>query len=155
EGCPIVSPSTRGIPQHALLVCEPFSARLGARAVAVALAAGLREAGRPEPDEIVLPAPTDDRETAALLEHERFHERMRAARAVVLAVPALSERTLAGSAAFEIATLARQSGVPCYAVAASVELDSFDLRILDLQKVVKARGPAALRRAGQELARVI
>ena len=150
-----MSPGTRGIPRRALLVCEPFSARLGAGAVAAALAAGLREAGGPEPDEIVLPAPTEDRETAALLEHERFHERMRAARAVVLAVSALSEQTLAGSAAFEIATLARQSGVPCYAVAANVELNSFDLRILDLQKVVEARGPVALRRAGEELARVM
>ncbi len=150
-----MSPGTRGIPLNALLVCEPFSSRLGAEAVASALTAGLTAGGAPEPDAIFLPAGIDVRETTALLEDERFHERMRAARAVVLAVPALREETLAGSAAFEIATRARQSGVPCYAVAASVELNSFDLRVLDLQKVVKARGKATLERAGEDLAGMI
>ena len=150
-----MSPGTRGIPLQALLVCEPFSARLDAEAVAGALAAGLHAGGAPAPDSIALPAEIGNRETAALLEEERSHERMRAARAVVLAVPALQERTLAGSAAFEIATRARQSGVPCYAVAAKIELNSFDLRILDLQKVVRARGLKTLQTAGEELAGVI
>ena len=80
---------------------------------------------------------------------------MLASRAVVVAVPALAERTLAGSAAFEVATLARQSGVPCYAVAAAVELNAFDLRILDLQVVLRARGASALRKAGERLAELI
>ena len=150
-----MSPGTHGIPHRALLLCEPLSARLGAEAVADALTAGLRAGGAPEPDAILLPAQMDDRETGALLERERFHERMRASRAVVLAVPALREETLAGGAAFEIATRARQSGVPCYAVAASVERNAFDLRILDLQKVVEARGTATLERAGELLAAVI
>ena len=150
-----MSPGTRGIPLQALLVCEPFSARLDAEAVAGALAAGLRAGGAPQPDAIALPAEVDDGEIAVLLEEERFHERMRAARAVVLAVTALQEQTLAGSAAFEIATRARQSGVPCYAVAANIELNSFDLRILDLQKVVPARGRKTLERAGEELAGAI
>jgi len=74
---------------------------------------------------------------------------------VVIAVAALRERTLAGSAAFEVATLARQNGVPCYAVAADVALDAFDLRVLDLQLVLEARGQAALRRAGERLAGVL
>lgn len=155
EGCPIVAPRTHGIPLHALLACERFSARLGAEAVAAALAAGLRAAGAPEPDAIALDSGAAGPQIARLLEHERFHARMRAARAVVIAVPVLSEQTLAGSAAFELATLARQSGVPCYGVAATVELSSFDLRILDLQKVFRARGAGALRRAGEELALVI
>jgi hypothetical protein len=80
---------------------------------------------------------------------------MLASRAVVIAVPALAESTLAGSAAFEVATVARQSGVPCYAVAASAELNTFDLRILDLQLVLRARGAVTLRRAGELLAELI
>ena len=80
---------------------------------------------------------------------------MHAARAVVIAVPALAEQTLAGSAAFEIATLARQCGVPCYAVAAKDELNEFDLRMLDLQLILKARGAGTLRTAGERLAGVI
>jgi glycerate 2-kinase len=155
EGCPIVTAGTAAIPRHALLACEPFSQRLDAAGVAVALGAGLIAAGAPEPDSVELPTGADDRTTARVLEHEGFHRRMLASRAVVIAVPSLAEQTLAGSAAFEIATLARQSGVPCYAVAAKLELDEFDLRILDLQLVLRARGTGTLRVAGEQLAGVI
>jgi hypothetical protein len=152
EGCPIVTTGTAAIPRHALLVCEPFGPRLQAARVAAVIAAGLTARGQPDPDVIELPLDVDDRGTAALLEREGFHERMRVARAVVLAVPALREQTLQGSAAFEVATLARQSGVPCYAIAGARELNSFDLRILDLQTVLEARGTAGLRGAGERLA---
>jgi hypothetical protein len=80
---------------------------------------------------------------------------MLASRAVVVAVPALAERTLAGSSTFEIATIARQSGVPCCAVARRVELNGFDLRVLDLQIVLRARGAATLRKAGERLAGIL
>jgi hypothetical protein len=155
EGCPIVSTGNAAIPRHALLACEPFSARRGADAVAAALAAGLATAGAPPPDVLELPPGAGAREVAELLEREDFHRRMRASRAVVIAVPALAERTLAGTAAFEIATLARQNGVPCYAVAANVALNAFDLRILDLQTVLRARGPGTLREAGRRLAEIL
>jgi glycerate kinase len=155
EGCPIVSAGTAAIPRHALLACEPFGPRLGAARVAGAIAAGLTGAGQPQPDSLELPAGGDDRDTHTALGHADFHARMRAARAVVLAVPALREQTLAGSAAFEVATLARQSGVPCYAVAAVVELNAFDLRLLDLQTVLRARGAAGLKRAGERLAGIV
>jgi hypothetical protein len=155
EGCPIVGPRTPAIRRHTLLACEPFSQRLGASAVATAIASGLREGGAPAPDIVELGAGEDDLETAALLSREDFHARMLAARAVVIAVRALAEQTLAGSAAFEAATLARQSGVPCYAVAASVELNEFDLRILDLQVALRARGAAELRAAGRRLAGIV
>jgi glycerate kinase len=155
EGCPIVNTRTPAIRRHVLLACEPFSTRLSATGVASELAAGLCEAGAPAPDVVELPAGAGDRETAGALEHQDFHARMLAARAVLIAVPALAEQTLAGSAAFEVATLARQSGVPCYAVAAAVELNAFDLRILDLQLVLRARGAAALRKAGRELAEIV
>jgi hypothetical protein len=155
EGCPIVAAGTATIPHHALLVCEPFGVRLQAARVAAAIAAGLVARGQPDPDVIELPPDVDDRRTSELLERARFHPRMRPARAVVLAVPALHERTLQGSSTFEVATLARQSGVPCYAVAARNELDSFDLRILDLQVVLKGRGSAGLRGAGERLAALL
>jgi glycerate kinase len=155
EGCPIVSDRTAAIRRHALLACEPFSAKLDASRVAAAIAAGLVAAGAPEPDALELPADAGDREAAALLADAGFHARMLASRAVVVAVASLAERTLAGSTAFEIATLARQSGVPCYAVAASVELNEFDLRVLDLQVVIRARGGAALKAAGERLAAIV
>lgn len=150
-----MSAGTAAIRTRALLACEPFAARLGASRVAAAIAAGLREGGRPEPDFVELPNDADDRRAAEALEEQGFHRRMLASRAVVIAVAALRERTLAGSAAFEVATLARQNGVPCYAVAADVALDAFDLRVLDLQLVLEARGQAALRRAGERLAGVL
>jgi glycerate kinase len=155
EGCPIVTTGTAAIPRHALLVCEPFTARLDAARVAGAITAGLLAAGAPSPDALTLPSYSSGGETGVLLGREGFDVRMRAARAVVLAVAALSEDTLAGSAAFEVATRARQSGVPCYAIAAASELGSFDLRILDLQVVLEARGAAGLRNAGERLATLL
>jgi hypothetical protein len=155
EGCRIVAARNPPIRRHALIACEPFSARVGTERAAAAIAAGLTGAGAPPPDAVELPPAAGVRDTAALLERAGFHARMLASRAVVVAVPALSERTLSGSAAFEVATLARQSGVPCYAVAATVELNDFDLRILDLQIVIRARGEAGLRRAGERLAGII
>jgi glycerate 2-kinase len=155
EGCPIVTAGTAAIPRHVLLVCEPFNARLSAAQVAEAIAAGLRGAGTPTADALGLPACSSAAETAALLDAEGFDARMHTARAVVLAVAALSEETLAGSAAFEVATRARQRGVPCYAIAAAAGLDRFDLRILDLQIVLEARSTSALRGAGERLATLL
>jgi hypothetical protein len=155
EGCRIVPARNPPIRHHALLACEPFSTRTGAERVAAALTAGLVKAGAPAPDAVDLTGDTGDRGAAALLERAGFHERMLASRAVLIAVPVLAESTLAGSAASEVATLARQSGVPCYAVAAKIALNEFDLRILDLQVVIRARGEAGLRRAGEELAAIV
>jgi glycerate kinase len=155
EGCRIVPARNPPIRRHVLLACEPFSTRLNAERVAGALAAGLIAAGAPEPDAVELRGAAGDRGAAALLERAGFHARMLASRAVIVAVPALSERTLAGSAAFEVATLARQNGVPCYGVAAKVALNDFDLRILDLQVVLGARGVGTLRTAGERLAGIV
>jgi glycerate 2-kinase len=71
----------------------------------------------------------------------------------VLAQRRLAESTLQASAAFELATRARQTGVPCYAVTARNGLDAFDARMLDLQLVIEARDLAALQAAGRTLAR--
>ena len=50
---------------------------------------------------------------------------MRAARAVVTGEGKLDEQTLEGKLVSEIATRARQAGVPCYAIVGTRELDPF------------------------------
>jgi glycerate kinase len=89
-----------------------------------------------------------------------FDARMRRARAVIVGARRLTEGTLlidgrTGGTTFEIATRARQAGVPAYAVAQENALDPFDARILDLQTIVEARDARALRRAGAQLARLV
>jgi glycerate kinase len=81
--------------------------------------------------------------------------RLRASRAVVVGAGCLDERTLLGSATFELATRARQSGVPAYAVAGANRLNLFDARILDLQVILEAGNSRALRRAGEKLAGLV
>lgn len=88
-----------------------------------------------------------------VLEALGFDARMRAARAVVVGEPRLERATLGGGrVAGEIATRARQSGVPCHAVAATVAIDRFDARILDLQAIREAATAAELEAAGEALA---
>lgn len=113
--------------------------------------------------------------SAALDEHS-FDARMHAARALVIVRERLDDRTLLadrrsrrapgwvglqfryrsaiGSIAFEAATRARQGGVPTYAVTAHDELDPFEARMVDLQVVLEARTPRALRDAGVELSKL-
>ncbi len=81
--------------------------------------------------------------------------RMRAARAVIVGEGRLDLGTLAGKAPGELATRARQSGVPCYAAVGSRTLDAFGARILDLQVVLEAGDLAALEAAGRELAELV
>lgn len=90
-----------------------------------------------------------------ILDAVDFDRRMRAARAVITGEGKLDEQSLAGKAVSEVATRARQSGVPCHAVAGRVELDSFGARILDLQAVIEAGTRPALERAGRRLAELI
>ena len=80
---------------------------------------------------------------------------MHRARAVIVAAQRLREQTLTGSATFEIATRARQSGVPAYAVTGENRLDPFDARILDLQLILEADSARALVAAGRKLARLL
>ena len=90
-----------------------------------------------------------------MLTERDFDVRMKASRALVIVTRRLDERTLLGSVAFEIATRARQSGVPCYAIAAEDAISPFDARILDLQMVLKARGVRSLRHAGMQVAEIV
>jgi len=139
------------IPRRALLVSAAFSDRLGAAAVARALARGLREGGAADPDIALL----DDDEINSQLAQISFDRRMRAARAVVIAVAALDPQTMVRTAAFEIATRARQGGVPAYAIARESTIGSFDARLLDLQLVLQARSARALLTAGRRLGQVL
>jgi glycerate kinase len=144
------------IPQSALIASGPFGDALSAEHVALAIAQGLRAGGAPEPD--LCPISVDQGQASdvgALLEGLDFDVRMRRARAVILGEQQLEERALRGSVAFEIATRARQAGVPAYAVTGSNALDLFDARILDLQVIVQAGSRRALVAAGRTLARLV
>ncbi len=140
------------IPTRLLLACEAFGPRLPAAAVAHAIASGVQDAGKPEPDAFVFGPEAQASDARRLLDDLGFDARMRGARAVVIAAARMHEETLAGSVAFEIATRARQGGVPAYAIAAENTLDAFDARILDLQLIVRANSRQKLLAAGRELA---
>jgi glycerate kinase len=92
---------------------------------------------------------------AFVLDAIEFDRRMRAARAVITGEGKLDEQSLAGKAVAEVATRARQAGVPCFAVAGRHELDAFGTRILDLQAVLEAGTLPTLRRAGERLVELI
>jgi glycerate kinase len=84
-----------------------------------------------------------------------FDARMLAARAVIVGEGRLDLGTLAGKAPGEIATRARQAGVPCFAAVGSRTLDAFGARILDLQAVLEAGDAEALEAAGRQLATLV
>jgi glycerate kinase len=146
--------SLRGlIPTTPLLVTSAFADDLSAAAVAKALARGLEAGGVPPADVCTIDSAHEHGADArAFLDAHDFDARMRAARAVIVATACLRERTLAGSWTFEVATRARQSGVPTYAVTAANRLDPFDARILDLQLIFEASSTRALAAAGRKLA---
>jgi hypothetical protein len=140
------------IPTQPLIVTGPFGPALPAARVAAALAQGLRSEGRPEPEVCLLPEALESEPSMRVRLGELVPDvRLRGARAVILGEELLEERTLAGTATFELATRARQSGVPAYAVAGESRLGSFDARMLDLQLILAARTPRALSAAGRRL----
>ena len=67
-----------------------------------------------------------------------FDARMRAARAVIVGEGKIDQQTLQGKIAGEIATRARQAGVPCFAIVGRDDLGRFGARMLDLQRVLEA-----------------
>ncbi|MHB1469523.1 MAG: hypothetical protein ACYCU0_13475 [Solirubrobacteraceae bacterium] len=141
------------IPTRLLIAAQAFGVRLNAERVAAAVADGVVAAGHEAPDRIALPNDAE-LDLSATLTSCDFDARMKAARALVIVTRRLGEQTLLGSVAFEIATRARQSGVPAYAVTAQNSLSAFDARILDLQVVLKARDQRSLQAAGGELAKI-
>ncbi len=132
------------IPDTLMLAVCSFGDELPSERVASAIAKGVRAAGMPAPDM----CPIEDALPGD------FDVRMRRARAVVVGTGRLERATLPVSPVFEIATRARQAGVPAYAVTALNELDVFDARMLDLQVILQARGTRGLSAAGRALARL-
>jgi glycerate kinase len=90
-----------------------------------------------------------------VLDAVSFDSRMRAARAVVTGEGRLDRQSLAGKLVSEIATRARQSGVPCHAIVGSRALDAFGLRMLDLQAVLEASTLAEVEAAARRLAELL
>jgi glycerate kinase len=86
-----------------------------------------------------------------VLEALDFDMRMRRAHAVVVGEGRLDRSSLRGRVAGEIATRARQGGVPCHAVVGVDAIERFDARILDLQAIVEAATIAELEAAGEAL----
>jgi glycerate kinase len=84
-----------------------------------------------------------------------FDRRMLASRAVIVGEGRLDATSLQGKIAAEIATRARQRGVPAHAIVGRSALDRFDARILDLQEILEAGDEPAIERAAVALARVI
>lgn len=145
------------ISRTVLVAPEAFNEALSAERAAAAIGRGLRAAGG-DLEVDLCPIPEADRDAAAIKEHLAsidFATRMLAARAIVVGAAHLDETTLLGSVTFELATRARQAGVPAYAVAGANSLDLFDTRILDLQVTLEGRDTRALRRAGEKLAQLV
>jgi glycerate kinase len=92
---------------------------------------------------------------AFILDSLGFDGRMRAARAVVTGEGRLDGQSLAGKAVSEVATRARQAGVPCHAIVGERRLDAFEARILDLQAILEARTLSEIEVAGTELAALL
>ena len=144
------------IPDTILVAVCPFGPDLSAALAAETIARGILAAGRPEPD--LCPLEDDlggscGGALGAALKAIRFDKRLRNARAVIVGAGRLSRETLPGSPLFEVATRARQAGVPAYAVTARNELDPFDARMLDLQVVLEV-SPRRLTTAGRRLAEI-
>jgi glycerate 2-kinase len=80
---------------------------------------------------------------------------MRAAQAVIVGEGRIDEQTLAGKIAGELATRARQAGVPCHAIVGTNALDPFGARILDLQTITEAPTLEAVAAAAEALVPVL
>jgi len=84
-----------------------------------------------------------------------FDSRLRAARAVIVGEGRIDEQTLEGKIVGEIATRARQAGVPCFAIVGRDDLGRFGARMLDLQRVLEAPTLEVATEAAASLAAVL
>lgn len=92
---------------------------------------------------------------AFVLDRVGFTPRMTAARAVITGEGSLDRQTLLGKAVGEVATRARQSGVPCHAIVGRMEMTEFDARILDFESWSEATTLAAISKATESLGEVL
>ncbi len=130
-----------GIPTELLVVADRFDHSLSAAVVSEALRAGLAASG--------LPA------RVTTLDSPDYNAQMLAAHAVITGVGHLGAESLTGALLSEVATRARQAGVPCHAVVGSRALDLFELRILDLQLVLEATTLSGIEVAAAEIGAAI
>jgi glycerate kinase len=92
---------------------------------------------------------------AFVLDQVDFPARMRASRAVITGEGSLDRQTLLGKAVGEVATRARQAGVPCHAIVGRMEMTEFDARILDFESVTEAGSAEAVADAAERLVAVL
>ena len=88
---------------------------------------------------------------AFVLDALEFDSRMRAARCLVTGEEALEPAALHERITGDVATRARQAGVPAHAVTARNGLDAFAARIVDLQCIIQAATLDELEAAGERL----
>ena len=135
-----------------LLAVTLPGASVDAERAAAALVRGLHAGGIARCDVLQLDHAAASPDLVATRAAARFQERLHRARALVILTERLEPQGLASSAAFELATRARQGGVPCSAVTRTTLLGPFERRILDLQEVLEAPSDSALLTAGGLLA---
>ncbi|MFT4049327.1 MAG: glycerate kinase [Solirubrobacterales bacterium] len=92
---------------------------------------------------------------AWVLDRVGFTPRMLAARAVITGEGSLDRQTLLGKAVGEVATRARQSGVPCHAIVGRMDMSEFDARILDFESWTEAGTPDAIADVAERLVAVL
>ncbi len=90
-----------------------------------------------------------------ILDRLRFNARMHASRAVITGEGCLDHQTLLGKAVGEVATRARQSGVPCHAIVGRREMSEFEARILDFESVCEAGTARAIAATAERLVAVL
>src|SRR6202012_2214911 len=113
-----------GVPTEVLIVPDGYAGTFSAELVAEALQQGPTPGGHPA--------------QVSTLADPDYDSQMRAARAVITGMGRLERRSLVGTLLSEVATRARQAGVPCHAVVGYNGLSLFDMRILDLQLLLEA-----------------
>lgn len=92
---------------------------------------------------------------AFVLDRLGFSARMTAARAVITGEGSLDRQTLLGKAVGEVATRARQAGVPCHVITGSMQMTEFDARILDFESWREASTLDAIAEAATQLESVL
>jgi glycerate kinase len=90
-----------------------------------------------------------------VLDRLGFDAAMRAAAFVVTGEGALDRQTLQGKLVGEVATRSRQAGVRSYAVVGRRDLELFEARILDLERVIEATTLEEIEAAGARLAALV
>lgn len=92
---------------------------------------------------------------AFVLDRLGFSARMTDARAVITGEGAVDRQTLLGKAVGEVATRARQAGVPCHVITGRMSMTDFDARILDFESWHEAGSLDAIAYAAEQLGLVL